>query len=81
MRRQVAEDSGPTIIGVLFNDTDPENQALEITAVTQGANGTVVKIGTTGVSVPAESELLRQRLVHLQRSRTPAATSIPARST
>ena len=35
------EDSGTTTITVLSNDSDPEGQPLSITAVTQGANGTV----------------------------------------
>jgi Bacterial Ig domain len=34
------EDNGVTV-GVLANDFDPEGQLLEVTAVTQGANGTV----------------------------------------
>ena len=36
----VAED-GSVNITVLGNDTDPENDSLDVTAVTQGANGTV----------------------------------------
>ncbi len=35
------EDSSVTV-NVLDNDTDPENDTLEVTAVTQGANGTVM---------------------------------------
>ena len=37
----VLEDSGTTAITVLTNDSDPDGQPFSITAVTQGANGTV----------------------------------------
>jgi hypothetical protein len=37
----VAEDSSVTVT-VRTNDTDPENDALDVTAVTQGTNGAVV---------------------------------------
>src|SRR6185436_7648889 len=37
----VAEDGSVTVT-VLSNDTDPENDTLDVTAVTQGAHGTVV---------------------------------------
>jgi len=33
--------SAPVTIGVLANDTDPDGDALTLTSVTQGANGTV----------------------------------------
>ena len=46
----VREDSGPTIFSVLFNDSDPENQSLTITAVTQGTSGTVVQVSGTMLS-------------------------------
>ena len=47
----VAEDSGPNTLGVLANDTDPDNDTLTVTAVTQGASGAVaITGGGTGVS-------------------------------
>ncbi|HYG81138.1 MAG TPA: cadherin-like domain-containing protein [Pyrinomonadaceae bacterium] len=47
----VAEDSGPNAVDVLANDTDPDADALSVTAVTQGANGSVsITGGGTGVS-------------------------------
>ena len=48
----VAED-GTVTISVLGNDTDPEGQPLIITAVTQGAHGTVTNNGTTVTYKPA----------------------------
>jgi hypothetical protein len=42
----VAEDSGPNVIDVLANDSDPDGDTLTITAVAQGANGTTVNNGT-----------------------------------
>jgi hypothetical protein len=44
----LAEDAGATLLDVLANDTDPENDALTITTVTQPAAGTgsVVNNGT-----------------------------------
>jgi large repetitive protein len=42
----VTEDSAGTIITVLANDTDADGNPLTITAVTQGANGSVVNNGT-----------------------------------
>ncbi len=45
----VAEDSGASVINVLANDTDPNGDALTVTAVTQPANGTVT-FTATGVS-------------------------------
>lgn len=50
--RTMAED-GTLIISVLANDSDPENQPLTITAVTQGAHGTVTNNGTTVTYKPA----------------------------
>ena len=41
----VAEDAGPTVVNVLAGDSDPENDALDISAVTQGAKGAVVITG------------------------------------
>ena len=38
----VLEDSGTTAISVMSNDEDPDSQAFTVTAVTQGANGTVL---------------------------------------
>lgn len=47
----VAEDSGANAIDVLANDTDANGDTLTITAVTQGANGSVaITGGGTGVS-------------------------------
>ena len=47
----VAEDSGANAIDVLTNDTDANGDTLTITAVTQGANGSVaITGGGTGVS-------------------------------
>ncbi|PRC46706.1 adhesin, partial [Mycobacterium sp. ITM-2017-0098] len=43
----VAEDSGPTVIAVLANDTDIDAGPKTITAVTQPAHGTVTFTGTT----------------------------------
>jgi CSLREA domain-containing protein len=40
-------NSGAHTINVLTNDTDPDSDALTITAVTQGANGTVGNNGTS----------------------------------
>ena len=37
--RTVGEDSGTTALNVLANDTDADGDAIEITAVTQPANG------------------------------------------
>src|SRR5436190_18534808 len=41
----VNEDSGANAIGVLANDTDQDNDALAVTAVTQGAHGVVAITG------------------------------------
>ena len=41
----VAEDSGPTAIDVLANDTDPDGGPKTITSVTQPAHGTVTITG------------------------------------
>ena len=47
----VVEDSGPNAVDVLANDTDADMDALSVTAVTQGANGSVsITGGGTGVS-------------------------------
>jgi hypothetical protein len=47
----VNEDSGPNAINVLANDTDPNGDTLTVTAVTQGAHGSVaITGGGTGVS-------------------------------
>ncbi|PRC62204.1 hypothetical protein C6A85_04335, partial [Mycobacterium sp. ITM-2017-0098] len=43
----VAEDSGPTLIDVLANDTDIDAGPKTITAVTQPTSGTVTFTGTT----------------------------------
>jgi hypothetical protein len=50
----VAEDSGPTVISVLANDTSaPDVETLTITAVTQPANGTVTLSGGVVSFTPA----------------------------
>lgn len=41
----VNEDSGPTAINVLANDTDPDGGPISIQSVTQPANGTAVILG------------------------------------
>ncbi len=46
----VAEDSGANTINVLANDSDPDMDTLTITAVTQGAHGSVA-IGGGGTNV------------------------------
>ena len=43
----VAEDSGANTVGVLGNDTDVDNDTLSVSAVTQGANGSVANNGTS----------------------------------
>ncbi|MBL8788063.1 MAG: tandem-95 repeat protein, partial [Deltaproteobacteria bacterium] len=40
----VAEDSGATIVDVLANDTEPDGQAMTVTAVTQPQNGSVTLV-------------------------------------
>ncbi len=42
----VAEDSGPTLIDVLANDTDPDAGPKQITAITQPTHGTATINGT-----------------------------------
>src|SRR5262249_46597553 len=42
----------PATIAVLANDTDPNGSPLTITAVTQGASGTVTTSGTTVTYTP-----------------------------
>jgi hypothetical protein len=47
----VAEDSGPSTIDVLANDTDPDGNALTVVATTQGTKGQVaIAGGGTAVS-------------------------------
>ena len=41
----MAEDAATTVVNVLTGDTDPDGDALDITAVTQGAKGAVVITG------------------------------------
>jgi len=43
----VAEDSGANTINVLTNDTDPDNDTLTVSAVTQGSHGSVTNNGTS----------------------------------
>lgn len=49
----VSEDSGPNVIAVLANDSDPNADPLVITAVTQGANGSVTHDGLSVSYTPA----------------------------
>jgi hypothetical protein len=49
----VAEDSGANPIDVLSNDSDSDGDTLTITAVTQGAHGSVVNNGTNVTYAPA----------------------------
>ena len=68
----VLEDSGTTAISVTSNDEDPDSQAFTVTAVTQGANGTVlINPGGTFVTLSAGAELLRPRQLHLHDHRQP----------
>ncbi|NNE86398.1 MAG: tandem-95 repeat protein [Alphaproteobacteria bacterium] len=50
-----AEDTA-VIVSVLSNDSDPENDPLTITAVTQGANGSVVNNGDGTVTYTANAD-------------------------
>jgi hypothetical protein len=43
----VGEDSGANVIGVLANDTDANGDPLAVTAVTQGAHGSVTNNGNS----------------------------------
>ncbi len=47
-----AEDTAKTIT-VLSNDTDPENDSLSVTAVTQGAHGSVTFTASSVTFTPA----------------------------
>jgi len=47
--------SGPVTIAVLANDTDADGDTLSITAVTQGASGSVTTDGTTVTYTPGAS--------------------------
>jgi len=49
----VAEDSGPNVVNVLTNDSDPNGDTLTITAVTQGAHGSVSFSATSVTYTPA----------------------------
>ena len=49
----VSEDSGPNLIGVLANDFDVDGDALSVSAVTQGANGSVTNNGNSVSYTPA----------------------------
>lgn len=49
----ISEDSGANTIPVLANDTDAEGDTLSVTAVTQGAHGSVVNNGTSVSYTPA----------------------------
>ena len=72
----VAEDSAPTAVDVLANDTDPDGGPKTIASVTQPANGTVVITGGgTGLTYQPDAELLQRpgrdtrRHVHLHPQR------------
>lgn len=41
----VAEDSAPTVVDVLANDSDPDGDTLTVTHVTQPSDGTVTLVG------------------------------------
>ncbi|HEV8139098.1 MAG TPA: Ig-like domain-containing protein, partial [Pyrinomonadaceae bacterium] len=43
----IAEDSGANVINVLGNDSDPDNDTLTVTGVTQGSQGSVTNNGTS----------------------------------
>jgi hypothetical protein len=49
----VAEDSGANLIDVLANDSDANGDTLTVTAVTQGAHGSVANNGTSVSYTPA----------------------------
>src|SRR5262249_9440962 len=49
----IAEDSGANVVNVLSNDSDVDNDKLTVTAVTQGAHGSVVNNGTDVTYSPA----------------------------
>jgi Bacterial Ig domain/WD40-like Beta Propeller Repeat/Beta-propeller repeat len=49
----VPEDSGPSAINVLANDSDVDGDALTVTSVTQGAHGSVVNNGSSVSYTPA----------------------------
>lgn len=49
----VAEDSGPNVLAVLGNDSDPNADTLSVTAVTQGLHGTVTHDGGSVTYTPA----------------------------
>lgn len=48
----VAEDSSANVINVLANDSDPDGDSLTVSAVTQGANGSVVNNGSNVAYTP-----------------------------
>jgi hypothetical protein len=54
MARRFAE-AGALVVSVLANDSDPEDDELEVTAVTQGQHGTVTITGG-GVTVTYEPD-------------------------
>ncbi|HWW76673.1 MAG TPA: tandem-95 repeat protein, partial [Pyrinomonadaceae bacterium] len=49
----VAEDSGANTVNVLTNDSDADGDALSVSAVTQGAHGSVANNGTSVSYTPA----------------------------
>ena len=51
--KTIAEDSGPNTFNVRANDTDVDGDSLTITAVTQGAHGSVTNGGTSVTYTPA----------------------------
>jgi DNA/RNA endonuclease G (NUC1) len=51
----IAEDSGANLISVLGNDTDTENDTLTVSAVTQGAHGSVTNNGSSVSYTPVSN--------------------------
>ncbi len=49
----VTSEDTPAVVAVLANDTDVDGDALTVSAVTQGANGTAATNGTTVTFTPA----------------------------
>jgi hypothetical protein len=49
----VSEDSGPNVLNVLANDSDPDAESLAVSAVMQGAHGSVSNNGSSVSYTPA----------------------------
>ena len=67
----VAEDSAPTAINVLANDTfaPDSGETLTVTAVTQGSAGGTVTFTATGVSYTPAANFTGSRQLHLHDQR------------